>query len=101
MNFIDNIDFIFSLIWFKSCLLDEIAYIINSVVRCSINLDNIKHISCIKCKTILAYMTWISILQIFAINSFSKDTSTRCLTSSTRSREDIRVSNLTLLESTT
>lgn len=96
MYFIDDIHLPLSLCWFVSSLVDEVADIVYSGITRGIDLDDIEHATRIECFTVLTFMTWISILQIFAINSLCQYTSARCLSSSTTSREDISVSYTTL-----
>ena len=62
MDLIDDVYFIFSLIWLESSLLDQVPHILDSVVRRSIDLDTIEHIPIIERDTMSTDMTWISIL---------------------------------------
>ena len=98
MNFIDYIDFIFSLIGFKSSFFDEVSDIFHTVIRCSIDLDTIEHIARIKSHTMSTLVTRITIMEVETIDSFCHDTSCGSLASSTRTRENIGMSNLVLDE---
>ena len=98
MYFIDDIYLIFSLIWFESCFFDKISHIFYEIVRGSIDLDTIEHIAIVKSDTMSTLVTGISILQIETIDSLREDTSSCRLTSSTRTREYIGVSNAILYE---
>ncbi len=101
MDFIDNIDLVFSLVWFESRLLDEVSHILDSIVRCSIDLDTIEHISFIKSYTVSTFMAWITILQIETIDSLCEDTSGGSLAGSTRTREYIGMTHSILDERST
>jgi hypothetical protein len=96
MYLIDDVDFVSSLIGFKSSLFDEVSDIFYSVVRCSIDLDTIEHISRIKSHAMSTLVTWIAILEIETIDSLRHDTSRGSFARSTRTREDIGVSDLVL-----
>lgn len=98
MHLIDDIDLVFSLIGFESSFFDQITYILDTVVRRSVDLDTIEHIPLIESDTMTADVTWISILQIFAIDSFCQYSSCRSLTSSTRTCQDIRVTDSSMDE---
>ena len=98
MDLIDDIDLIGTLIGFESSLFDQVSHILDTVVRGSIDLDTVEHISLIKSDTVTTGMARVSILQIFAIDSLREYASGRRLPSSTRTREDIGVSDATLDE---
>lgn len=93
MHFIDDIDLVLSLIGLESCLIDEVADIVDAIVRCSVDLDDIEHRPIIERDTIGALMAWISVFEIRTIDSLGEDTSGRGFTRSTRTREDIGVSD--------
>lgn len=101
MYFIDDIYFVFSLCRFKSCFFDKLTNIFDSVIGSSIDFDNIEHISSVKRLAVCTFMTRISILQIFAINSFCEYTSTCCLSCPTRASEYIGLTYLIQSECTT
>ena len=98
MYFIDDIDLVFSLIRFEPCFLDEITDILDTIVARAIDLDTVEHGTILERSTMLTLMTWISILNVCTIHSLCKDTSTRCLTRSTRSMEEIGMSDAISLE---
>jgi hypothetical protein len=93
MYLIDDIDFVFSLIGRKTGFFYEVADVLYTVVRCTIDLDRVEHRPIIKCLAILTCMTGIAILEVETIDSLREDTSTRRLASSARSCEYIRMSD--------
>jgi hypothetical protein len=98
MHLIDDIDFVFSLIWFESSLLDEISDIVDSGIGCCIYLDDIEHGSVIECETVCTFMTGIPISEIDTIHPLGKDTRTRRLTRSTRTMKEVCMSHAVVCE---
>ena len=96
MYLIDDIDLVCTNIGLESSLLDQVPHILYSVVRRTIDLDTIEHIPIIERDTVSTGMAWISILQIETIDSLREDTSRRRLTRSTRTRQDIGMTDTTL-----
>ena len=91
MNLIDDIDFVLCLIRFKSCPFYQLSYIIDSRIRCSIDLDDIEEGIIIESFTATTFMAWISIFLIETIQCFSEYTSTCGFARSTRSMKEIGV----------
>ena len=98
MNFIDDIDFVLSLIGFEPRLLDEITHIFYAIVARSIDLDTVEHDSILECMTIPTFMAGIPILKIRTIHSLRKDTLTGRFSRSARSMKEVGMSNSTSLE---
>lgn len=98
MDLIDDIDLVLSLGWFKPSTFYEFTDIFDTIVGCSINLYHIKHISIIECTTIHTFVTGISVLEIGTIHSLCEDTSAGCFSCSTRTGENICMSDSSLYE---
>jgi hypothetical protein len=98
MDFVDNIDFIFSLIWLKSCLLDQFSYIFYSVIACTIDLDDIEHGIRVKRLTILTCMTRVTLSGTTTVQGLCEDTSARRLSSSARAMKEIGMTDTSRLE---
>ncbi len=98
MYLIDNIDFVSSLSWFISGLLDEVTNIINTIITCPVDLDNIKYTAIVESSTVLTLMTWISILEIGTVDSLCQYTSACCFSCSARTRKNVGMSNSVHLE---
>ena len=98
MYLIYDIDLVFSLIGFESGFFDQIPYILDTIVRRSIDLDTIEHIPIIERDTMSTDMTWIPILQVQTIDSLREYTSRRRLACPTRTGEDIGVTDSSLDE---
>lgn len=94
MYLIDDIDLVFALVGCESSLFDQITDIVDAIVRGPIDLDTIEHIPIIECDTVCTGMTGISVfLEIETVDSFCEDPSTRRLPGSSRTREDVGVSD--------
>lgn len=93
MYFIDDIDLVFALIGLESCLVDEVADIVDAIVRCSVDLDDIEHRPIVEGDTIGTLVAWISIVDIDTIDSLCQYSSGRGFTRSARTREDIGMSD--------
>ncbi len=91
MHLIDNIDLVFALVRFESCTFDEFTDIVDSGVGCRIDLDDIEHRSVIECNTIRTLVTWVTIPETQTIDPLREYTSTRRLTCSTRTMEQVRM----------
>ena len=89
MDFVYDIDFVFSLIGFEACSLDELTDIVDSSVRCCIDLDDIEHGLTIESKTVCTRMTWISVSEIETVDRLGEDACTRRLPSSTRTMKEV------------
>jgi len=63
VHLIDNIDFIFSLIWLKTCAIDQVANIIDARVARGIDLDHIEKCIILECDTVGTFVARISITQ--------------------------------------
>lgn len=83
MDLIDDIDLVFSLIWFEFGSFDQIADIFDSVIARSIDFDDIEHGFVIESLTIHTLMARISIFWIRTIEGFREYSSARCFPSST------------------
>ena len=77
MDFIDDIDFVCSLIGFESRLFDQFTDILDTIVRGTIDLDTVEHHLLIEGNTIGTLMTGIPVLEIRTIHSLCEDASTR------------------------
>lgn len=91
MDLIDDIDFIGSLIWFESGFFDEFTDIFDSIIRSTIDLDDIEHRLIIGRETVHACMAWISLFWTRTVQYFREDTCTRRLAGSTRSMKEVRM----------
>ncbi len=89
MNFIDDIDFIFSLIRFKSGLFYQITDIFHTCIARCIYFDDVEHGAVIERLAMDTDVTGIAILEIETIHSLREDTSTCRLSCSTRSMKKI------------
>lgn len=98
MHLIDDIDLVCTYIWLESGFFDQISDILYSIVRRSIDLDTIEHIILIKSDTMSTDMAGIPVLEIETIDTFCEYASSRRLTRSTRTRQDIGMTDTTLDE---
>lgn len=91
MYLIDDIDFILSLIRLKASFFYEFADILDAIIRCTIDLDDIEHGFIISRETVRAGMAGIPIFRARTVQGFCEDTGTRRLSSSTRSMKEVRM----------
>lgn len=98
MDFIYNVDFVFSLIGFESRSLDEFADIIDSGIRCCIDLYDIEHGFIIESETVRTRMTRISFAHISTVDRLREDARTRRLSCSTRTMKEVGMTHAPTLD---
>ena len=83
MDLIDYVDLIGCLIWLESCSFYEFPYIVDSCIRCCIDLDDIEEGIIIEGETVRTDMAGISSFLFETVQGFCEDASARRLARST------------------
>ena len=97
MYLVDDIDGVLTDLRRDTHLVDEVADVLHGVIRCRIQLVNVKRPLLIEGLTRLAFVAGIkTVLRIQAVNGLGEDTRTSGLTYSTRTAEEVRMSQTVL-----
>jgi hypothetical protein len=98
MDFVYDIDFVFSLIGFEACSFDELTDIVDSSITRCIDLDDIEHSFIIERETVCTGVARISIFYIGTVDRLGEDACTRRLPSSTRTMKEVCMADATTSE---
>ena len=98
MHFIDQIDFVASLVGGILHIVKQVAGIFDFGSRCGIDFDQIHEAALVKILTDFALSARIEILQIFAIDCFSQNTGNCGFAYAARARKQISVMQSIMLQ---
>jgi len=90
--FIDQINFVAPLRWRVPNVLAELPYVFDTVVAGAVDLDHIKAIAGGNLTAVIAFAAWSNGRSFHAIERFSKDSRSRCLSDAARADKEIRMS---------